>query len=68
MAEEKGKGKVFVDEPSDKDSGTSPPAGGYEDSFFVETPPDSLTCPVCLLVLRQPHLLSCCGAHICQVT
>ena len=41
--------------------------GGYDDQLFLDPAPESLQCPVCLLVLRDPHLLSCCGAHICQV-
>ena len=41
--------------------------GGYDDNDFVDSPPESLKCPVCLLVLREPHLLSCCGSHLCQV-
>ena len=41
------------------------PIGGY-DCEFVDSLPDSLTCPVCLLPFRDPHLLSCCGANICE--
>ena len=41
------------------------PTGGH-DCDFVESPSDSLECPVCLLVLREPHLLSCCGVKICH--
>ena len=44
------------------------PTGGYDDDNFVDPVPESLHCPVCLLVLREPHLISCCGTHICQVT
>ena len=44
-----------------------PPMSGYDDHIFISTPPDSLKCPVCLLVVREPHQLSCCGALICQV-
>ena len=43
------------------------PTGGYDDDYFVDPAPKSLHCPVCLLVLREPHLISCCGTHICQV-
>ena len=42
-------------------------AGGYEDNLFIDAPPESVQCPVCLLVLREPQVLSCCGVHICQV-
>ena len=42
------------------------PTGGYE-CEFVEAVPDSLSCPVCLLPFRDPHLLDCCGAKYCAV-
>ena len=41
------------------------PLGGY-DCQFVSQPPSHWECPVCLLTLRAPHLLSCCGVKICQ--
>ena len=41
------------------------PFGGYK-CEFVDSLSKSLTCPVCLLVFRDPHLLSCCGANICE--
>ena len=46
------------------------PQGGYGDELFFEPPDEtsSLRCPVCFLVLREPHLLSCCGSHLCQVS
>ena len=40
--------------------------GGY-DYEFVSSPPKSLECPVCLLTLRDPHVISCCGYEFCQV-
>ena len=40
--------------------------GGY-DYEFVSPPPKSLECPVCLLTLRDPHVVSCCGNEFCQV-
>ena len=40
--------------------------GGYE-CEFVDSIPDSLSCPVCLLPFRDPHLLDCCGAKYCEV-
>ncbi len=40
--------------------------GGY-DNDFVETVPDRLICStVCTKVLRDPHLTSCCGQHVCE--
>lgn len=38
---------------------------GYEGDY-LESPPSIYECPVCLLVLREPHLLSCCGVKICN--
>ena len=40
------------------------PVGGYE-CEFVDSIPESLSCPVCLLPFRDPHLLDCCGAKYC---
>lgn len=28
--------------------------------------PDSLTCPICLLAFRVPHILDCCGTRYCK--
>ena len=39
--------------------------GGY-DYEFVSNPPDELNCSICLSVLRDPNLTSCCGNHFCQ--
>ena len=41
--------------------------GGYE-CIFVEEPPKHLQteCSVCLCVLREPHLLDCCGYRFCR--
>ena len=44
------------------------PTGGYEDHLFLDFPPESPHCPVCLLVVREPHVLLCCGTRICQVS
>ena len=41
------------------------PKGGF-DSDFVDPPPKSLECPICLLTLREPHVISCCGNHFCR--
>ena len=37
---------------------------GY-DCDFIDTVPDSLSCCLCLLPLRDPHLLDCCGVKMC---
>ena len=42
------------------------PVGGYE-CEFVDSIPDSLSCPICFLPFRDPHLLDCCGAKYCEV-
>ena len=41
--------------------------GGY-DCVFVEPPPSVLQteCPVCLLVLKEPCIVSCCGHKFCR--
>ena len=44
------------------------PTGGYEDQLFLDLPSESPHCPVCLLVVREPHVLLCCGTRICQVS
>ena len=38
---------------------------GY-DCDFVDPLPDELSCSICLLAFRNPHLLSCCGAKCCE--
>lgn len=35
------------------------------DVEFVEPPPKEFECPICMLVLRDPHLTSCCGYLFC---
>ena len=37
---------------------------GYS-AQFIHPVPGELECPVCLLVMREPHLTSCCGNHFC---
>lgn len=39
--------------------------GGY-DCDFVDVLPKSLECCVCMLALRDPHVLSCCGVKVCE--
>ena len=33
---------------------------------FVEEPPEDFKCPVCLSVVKEPHLTECCGHLFCQ--
>ena len=39
--------------------------GGYNNTF-VEEPSEDFKCPICLLVLRNPHLTGCCGQNLCE--
>uniref|UniRef100_A0A1X7T9U9 RING-type domain-containing protein n=1 Tax=Amphimedon queenslandica TaxID=400682 RepID=A0A1X7T9U9_AMPQE len=39
--------------------------GGY-DCELIEDPPDELTCPICLLPIKSPHLITCCGRKLCH--
>ena len=41
------------------------PKGGY-DCDFVNDPPKNLECTICLLILREPYIISCCGNHFCR--
>ena len=47
----------------------SPAAKVGFDCEFVERPPKAVQadCPVCLLVLREPHQVTCCGYAFCRV-
>ena len=56
---------VDNEEPEDSFSLDESISGGF-DFDFIEEPPEELNCSVCLLVLRDPHLTSCCGNHFCQ--
>ena len=44
-----------------------PSTCGYDDDIFISTPPDSLRCPVCLFIVREPHQVTCCGRLFCKV-
>lgn len=39
--------------------------GGY-DYEFLSPPPKNMECSVCLLTLKDPHVISCCGNHYCK--
>ena len=36
------------------------------DIRFVAKPPEDCCCPICLCVMNDPHLTSCCSQHYCQ--
>ena len=36
---------------------------GY-DCNYVDKPPKAYECPICLLVLRDPHMVDCCGREV----
>ena len=38
--------------------------GGYE-VCFLGTPPERLVCSICTKVMRDPHLMACCGKEFC---
>ena len=40
---------------------------GYDYDIFISTPPEIMKCPICLLIVREPHQSSCCGRLFCQV-
>jgi len=39
-------------------------SGGF-DNFFLEPVPDRLICTICTKVLKDPHLMACCGKKFC---
>ena len=36
------------------------------DCEFTEKPPKRSNCPICLLILREPYQVTCCGETFCQ--
>ena len=60
--------KMAVCKIEDSEVQEKVPRGGYQDVKFIRVPPKALHCPLCSLVLKEPHLLSCCGGHICEVS
>lgn len=50
------------------DSGAATAEKGYQ-CEFVEQPPTGVQteCPLCLCVLRDPYLVTCCGSSFCRV-
>ena len=53
---------IFVDKMATR----SQQVKGGHDYNFIKAPPKHLECPVCLLVLKEPHVSSCCGNHFCR--
>ena len=43
-----------------------PDSGGYDAEIFVESPPDSMLCPICYQVLREPQMVHCCSEKFCE--
>ena len=54
--------------PSQSPRATRQPACARYDCDFVERPPKPFQCecPVCMLVLREPHQVTCCGYSFCE--
>ncbi|XP_065900848.1 TNF receptor-associated factor 4-like [Dysidea avara] len=44
---------------------TSSTSGGYENKF-VNVPPDTLVCKLCIHPCRDPYLSGCCGHNFCK--
>ena len=70
---------VFFQDPPPDQQPTRPPTaikpepqrGGYKCEFVERPASDGLetvdgTCPMCSLVLREPHQVTCCGYTVCQ--
>ena len=55
---------LFLIQPARK-MATCTFSGGY-DYDFVDQLPKSLKCSICLLTLRDPMVISCCGNHFCD--
>ena len=53
-------------QPSSQGQGKPEQRGGF-DCDFVDSPPDVIQteCPVCLLIIREPHQVICCGNSFC---
>ena len=38
----------------------------YRYQLVTLPPPDDVVCPICLDIVVEPHLLTCCGQHLCK--
>ena len=45
---------------------STPSFKGGHDYEFVCAPPSTLECSICLLTLKNPTVVSCCGNHFCE--
>jgi hypothetical protein len=45
--------------------GTDEDTYGFDCKFVVE-PPAKFICPICAMILRDPHQTQCCGSHYCN--
>ena len=39
----------------------------YDEEVFLSPPAKELQCVICFLVARDPYMITCCGATICEV-
>ena len=52
-----------------EETSTKPTPRGYDCCIASEQSPrarEAYRCSICFLLYREPHLLSCCGAHFCH--
>jgi len=58
-------GQSIAQEFSASSSKSESVFGGYDYECVVK-PSEEYTCPICLLLMRDPVLTSCCGNHFCK--
>lgn len=58
----------MADGNSEAEGSTSPHSRGFDCSVSGHSPraKEAYQCSICLLFYREPHLMSCCGAHFCH--
>lgn len=59
--------RIMTAQTNERHPRAVPSDGGYY-CEFVEPPPSTLQteCPICLLILKEPCLISCCGHKFCR--